>query len=199
MIFDKPHTLGSDECWIQSQNLQSKEMYEYNIFNPYKTNILKCETKVDELRQFVVENNMHIKEGYGFTNGCFVDNDTELRNKQIMTHGKCKNQLSARVFQAVPDLGHSGFEPVIESRVTQGEDTTEKKSCDVNSGKGFDVFTPLIPCLKSTIQDVKHIVPPNEWTRGGEHTRDHIKQKRFLERNGYVFENNIWKKKNCNK
>ena len=49
MIFDKPHTLGSDECWIQSQNLQSKEMYEYNIFNPYKTNILKCENKVDEL------------------------------------------------------------------------------------------------------------------------------------------------------
>ena len=39
MIFDKPHTLGSDDCWIHSQNLQSKEMYEYHIFNPYKTNI----------------------------------------------------------------------------------------------------------------------------------------------------------------
>jgi hypothetical protein len=69
----------------------------------------------------------------------------------------------------------------------------------VNSGKGFDVFTPLIPCLKSTIQDVKHIVPPDQWVRGGEHTRDHVKQKRFLERNGYVYENNVWKKKNCKK
>ena len=196
MIFDKQHRLGSDECWINSQNIQSKNIYNYNMFNPYKTNTPSCDKKVDQLKEFVVENNMHIKEGYGFTNACTVDNDTKLRNNQIMTHGKCKNQLNTRLFKAGPDLSQGGFHSVVESRLTQGESTGQKKSCEVTSGKGFDVFTPMIPCLKDSIQDVNHIVQP--WVRGGEHTRDHIKQKRFLERNGYVFEDNVWKKKKCN-
>jgi hypothetical protein len=196
MFFEKQNTLGSDDCWIQSQNTQSKEMYNYHMFNPYKTNIPKCEKKLEELQEFVVENNMHIRDGYGFTSACLVDNDTNLRNKQAITHGKCKNQLNTRLFQAVPDLGNGVFHPILESRLTQGELTGEKKSCEVTTGKGFDVFTPMLPCLKETIQDVKHIVP--QWVRGGEHTRDHIKQKSFLERNGYVFEENAWKKKNCN-
>jgi len=195
MFFDEQSRIGHDKCWIDSQNLQSKSIYEYNSFNPYKTNIPKCEKEVKELREFVVNNNMHFKEGYGVTNACFIDHDTSMRNNQIITHGKCKNQVTTRLFQGVPDMSRGGFEPIIESRITQGEKTDVGKSCEPTKGKGFDVFTPLIPCLKDSIQNVDHIVPT--WVRGGEHTRDHIKQKQFLERNGYVLKDKIWEKKSC--
>jgi hypothetical protein len=193
MLFDEQNRLGSDECWINSQNKQSKDIHDYRTFNYFKTNVPDCEAKVNQLKDFVVQNNMYIKEGYGFTNACFVDHDTKLRNKQKITHGKCKNQLDTRIFHAVPDLFHGGFESVLESKLTQGESTGDKKSCASYNGKAFDVFTPLIPCLKDSVQSADHIIP--KWVRGGEHTRDHVKQKAFLERNGYVMEGNIWKKK----
>jgi len=195
MYFDKQHRLGSDVCWINAQNEQSKTIYDYHLFNFYKTNVPECESENKKLREFVVENNLHIKEGYGFTNSCLVDNDSMLRNKRKMTQGKCKNQLDTRLFHAVPDLSHGGFKAEMESKLTQGEDTGEKKSCDVLSGKGLDVFTPLIPCLKDNIQDPNNIVP--QWIRGGEHTRDHLKQKKYLNKNGYHFDGKIWRKKQC--
>jgi hypothetical protein len=139
---------------------------------------------------------MHIKEGYGVANACTVDNDTKLRNDQIITRGKCKNQLSSRLFNASPYLFRGELEPDTESRIRQGEFNNKNKTCDLLSEKSLDVFTPMLPCLKENIQDDKHIIPT--WARGGEHTRDHIKQQGFLERNGYVKKNNVWLKKNCN-
>jgi hypothetical protein len=196
MYFDKQHRLGNDECWINSQNVQSKNIYEYQSFNPYKTNTIDCQSNVNELRDFVVENNLHFKEGYGFTNACFVDTDTELRNQSILTQGgKCKNQLSTRLFTAVPNLRNGTFETEVESRLVQGDVTGNDKSCEPNKGKAFDVFTPLIPCLARTVQNVDHIVP--KWVRGGEHTRDNIKQKDFLEKNGFELNGNTWQKKKC--
>ena len=195
MYFDKHHRLGSDVCWVNAQNDQSKSIHDYNMFNFYKTNVPECKEQNNKLKEFVVENNLHMKEGYGFTNSCLVDNDSMLRNKQTMTQGKCKNQLDTRLFHAVPDMSHGGFKAVIESKLTQGQDTGEKKSCDVLSGKGLDVFTPLIPCLKESVQNHNNIVP--KWVRGGEHTRDHLKQKDYLKNNGYYFDGKVWRKKNC--
>lgn len=196
MYFDKNHRIGSDECWINAQNDQSKNIYDYRMFNFYKTNVPECKNEVKKLQEFVVENNLHIKEGYGNTNGCFVDNDSMLRNEQKITNEKCKNQLDSRLFHAVPSLNHGGFHPVIESKLTQGEDTGEKKSCNVLSGKGLDVFMPMIPCLRDSIQNPDNIVP--KWVNGGEHTRDFVNQREFLEENGYAFDGKAWRKKHCN-
>ena len=196
MYFDKQHRIGSDICWTNTQEEQSKSIHDYMTFNMYKTNVLDCHDEVKKLKDFVVENKMNVKEGYGNTNACFVDNDSSLRNEQKWTNEKCKNQLDTRLFHAVPDLSHGGFKAEIESKLTQGNDTNERKSCSVLSGKGLDVFTPLLPCLKDTIQNSEHIIP--KWTWGGEHTRDHLKQKQFLKENGYVFDGKAWQKKYCN-
>jgi hypothetical protein len=196
MYFDNQHRLGNDQCWVDGQVKQSQQINDYYLFNPYKTNVIDCDENESKLREFMVENKKNYREGYGVTNACHVDNDSKMRSEsKKLTHGKCKNQLSSRLFQAAPDLSHGGFESLLESRLTQGHSTGEKKSCEVTQGKGFDVMTPMLPCLKKQIQNVDHIVPT--WVRGGEHTRDHINQKDFLENNGYVFDEKVWKKKTC--
>lgn len=197
MYFDKDSRLGNDKCWVDGQIKQSEKINDYHLFNPYKTNVPECTENEKKLRDFMVENKKSYREGYGFANACHIDNDSSMRaDLKTITHGKCKNQLSSRLFQAVPDLAHGGFESLLESRLTQGQTTGKHKSCENNSEKTFDVMTPMIPCLKKEVQNVEHIVP-TKWVRGGEHTRDHIKQKDFLEANGYVFDDKVWKKREC--
>lgn len=197
MYFDNDSRLGNDKCWVDGQIKQSEKINDYQLFNPYKTNVPECSESEKKVREFMIENKKNYKEGYGMTNSCHVDDDSKMRtDEKVLTHGKCKNQLSSRLFQAVPDLSRGGFESLLESRLTQGQSTGLHKSCEVTSGKGFDTMTPLLPCLKKEVQNVEHIVP-EKWVRGGEHTRDHIKQKDFLESNGYVFDEKVWKKKNC--
>jgi len=179
MLFDNQHRMAEDECYRDAQNQQSDKIMSYALFNPYKTNVDNCGSKIDELKKFVVENpNLHIKEGYGFTNSCLVDNDSTLRNESKLTQQRCKNQLSIRTFPGGPHLNKSGFESVIDSRLTQGElNPSKNKSCESYIGKGFDVFTPLIPCLRDSVQNVDNIVPT--WKRGGEHTRINMKESNF--------------------
>jgi hypothetical protein len=194
MYFDNEHRLGSDACWKDAQKTQSGKINEYYLYNPYKTNVSNCENNENTLRTFMAENHMNYKEGYGFANSCHIDDDTKLRNNSKITHGKCKNQLSTRLFTSGPDLSVGGFEPVLESRITQGENTSlDSKVCESYNGKGFETMTPLISCLKKEVQNPEHIVP--KWIRGGESTRDHMKQKEFLEKSGYVFDKNVWQKK----
>lgn len=197
MYFDNQHSIGNDACWIEGQNKQSQAINDYHLFNPYKTNLPECNENVNKLKEFMVENKKMYREGYGFTNGCHVDHDSKLRIKpSSITHGKCKNQLNTRLFKAVPDVSNGGFESLLESRLTQGESTSEKKSCEVTQGKGFETMIPMLSCLKKEIQNVEHIIP-TKWIRGGEHTRDHVNQKSFLENNGYVFDEKVWKKNTC--
>ena len=195
MNFDKQHRIGNDECWKTAQQTQSDKIENYYLFNPYKTNVENCKEKEDTLREFMSENHMNYKEGYGNTNSCHVDDDTKLRNNSEITHGKCKNQLSTRLFTSGPDLSVGGFEPILESRITQGESTFIDKACESYRGKGFNTMTPMLSCLEKEVQNPEHIIPT--WVRGGESTRDHMKQKKFLEKNGYVFDKHVWQKKNA--
>ena len=43
----------------------------------------------------------------------------------------------------------------------------------------------MVKCLKDNIQNPNHVVPT--WTWGGEPTRDALKQKEFLENQGFRF------------
>lgn len=190
--FDKEHRIGSDDCAKETIENQSKKVEEYLLFNSYKTNKEDCGDEVKKLNDFVANNHMNIREGYGFTNGCRIDNDSELR-QLVLTSDKTKTQLFSRVFQGVPNLGRGNQNVDIENQLIQGDNTYNDFECH---GQSLDVFQPMITCLQKEIQDPKHIIP--EWVRGGESTRDTLKQTEFLEKNGYKFEQNAWIKKQCN-
>ena len=197
--FDKDHRIGNDACHKNSQLLQSEQIANYHLFNFYKTNLDNpddCKKQVDKLNDFVSENYMNIKEGYGFTNGCRVDNDSSLRfNESIITNEKGKTQLFARTFKATPDLFRGECEPLLESKLLHGNISSDDKSCLHTTEKPFDIFIPMIDCLSSNVQNPNNIIPGWKW--GGEGTRDTIQQKEFLEKNGYVNDGSVWMKKQC--
>ena len=189
--FNKEHRVGTDNCARESGNDQNKRMEDYMLFNSYRGNVLECTDEVKKIREFMTENNMTMREGYGFTNACQVDNDSMMRIDSNKIN-RDRNQIFTRTFQAVPDLSKGDINVDNESRIQQGEITFDDFQCE---GKPFDVFTPMLPCLKANIQNPEHIV--ESWTRGGDTTRDTIKQKEFLEKNGYQFDGISLQKKQC--
>ena len=190
-LFDKEHRVGSDTCATNAKLEQNKEIENYMLFNMYKTNIPNCDKPIDKLQDFATNNHMIVKDGYGVSSSCKVDNDSQVRTHN-MTNDRSRTQLFSRIFQAVPNLGRGEVNVEAESMIQQGENQYNDFEC---LGQPFDVFTPMLPCLKESIQDPNHIIP--QWVRGGESTRDTLKQKEFLEKNGYNFDGNTWYKKQC--
>jgi hypothetical protein len=188
--FNKDHVLGSDECAIDSYNQQNARLESYMLFNMYRANTLDCGEEVQKLKDFATENHMTFRDGYGTTNACQIDNDSEVRiQPSEHIRGKGKNQMFTRTFQAIPNLGRGEINVENESIIQQGEITFDDFDCQ---GKALDVFTPMLKCLSDNIQDPNNIV--ESWTRGGETTRDTLKQKDFLEKNGYQFDGISWNK-----
>ena len=192
--FELEHRVGADTCAINTREYQNMDINKYNLYNYWKTSDNDCDPEVKKMQDFAVENYLHPKEGYGFTNGCRVDNDTQLRWETI-TADRTPTQLFTRIFQAVPDLSSGPVRPELESKLQQGEFTHQYHNHPCEDKNWPNYFTPMIPCLKQTVQDPKHIVEP--WTRGGDFTRDTLKQEEFLKKNGYSFDGNVWSKKQC--
>lgn len=193
-LFDKEHRVGSDSCATTAKLEQNKEIENYMLFNMYKTNTPQCETqdnKSKNLQEFATNNHMIIRDGFGVSTPCKVDEDSRVRQYNI-TNDKQKTQLFSRMFQAVPDLSKGDVNVEAESIIQQGEHQYNDFEC---LGQPLDVFTPMLPCLQTSIQDTNHIIP--KWVRGGESTRDTLKQKEFLEKNGYAFDGKTWYKKQC--
>ena len=152
--FGHEHRVGVDTCAIESQEQQNIKANNYMLFDLYKTK--ECNNdKIKQLQEFASDNNFTIRGGYGVTSACEVDKDSLLRIEQDKTL-RMRNQMFTRTFQAVPDLSRGDVNVVNESKLMQGADTFGTYNCDE---KPFDVFTPMIPCLASSIQDPKHIIP----------------------------------------
>lgn len=197
-LFNVEDSINKDTCAISARNKQNNSISEYNVYNYFKGNTPDCEAyDKTSIMNLSLDTQMHIKDGYGIGNMCVVDTDSKLRNDAIWTNSKEKSQLYTRVFQGTPNINKGGLNVPIEDRVKQGEYNTIKKGCDRVSETQLDSFIPLVPCLAKNVQNTKHIIP--EWgVWGGQPTRDFIHQKSFLEANGYVLDDKVWKKKYCN-
>lgn len=197
MLYESEHRIGADSCAIDAKDKQNNKISDYLSYNMYPTNTSEACDKVDPVKQFSIDNHRTYFEGYGSVNACTVDDDSKIRYGWEWSTMRGRHQLPKRVFTASPDLGHGGFNAVVEDRVKQGEDTTTRRTCGRLSEISLFNFNtlPMIPCLANTIQDPKHIVPPWQW--GGSDTRDSINQKAFLESQGYMFDGFAWKKRAC--
>jgi hypothetical protein len=192
-IFDSQNRIGRDECSTTSENQYNTDISNYMLYNSYPTNQQQttesCEPFVKKLNEFATDNYMNIRDGVGFTNGCKVDTDSELRMYN-MTTDRSRTQLLSRVFQASPNLAMGGQKIELESKLSQGENTFNDSEC---RGTVLDVFMPMLPCLEKSVQNTEHIIP--SWVRGGDSTRDTVRQNEFLKKNGYSFDGKVWLKK----
>jgi hypothetical protein len=181
-FYRSENRLTIDNCAQLTKELQNKSVEDRHLMNFYYTNDCKCEV----LDDFLFDNNMVVKDGYGFTNGCSVDVDSELRMGAALTHDREKIQLCSRWDVGGPNINKGGLIPNIESRLKNAEDTSYIRDCDKITEHDYNRWTPLVGCLAPTIQNPDYIVEP--WVRGGAHTRNDVRTNTYLEKCG--FENN---------
>jgi hypothetical protein len=179
--------LTDDKCSQELKEFGNKSINDYNTFNYYFTHDCKC----DMFDNVLYDNNFTIRDGYGYASGCTIDSDTDMRLNGALTHQKGRIQLCTRVFEAVPSVNKGGLIPNVESRLKNGDDTSDIRSCDRVTEHSFIPlkFYPLKPCV-AAVQDPKHIVEP--WTRGGSATRDYVRDSKHLEKCGFVKKNGAY-------
>jgi hypothetical protein len=192
-VFELENNLGSDDCTMVNREFVNKSVNDYNLYNMFFTS--DCKKDNLQMKQFMTDNpNLHYRDGYGYTNACVVDMDSELRNDSKITHDKTKIQLCSRWNTAVPNLGKGGLIPNIESRLKSQDDTSINKDCSKIAERNFDRFTPLIGCIGPTIQDPKHIIM--DQIRGGDITRNYIFSNEYLSKCGFKFNGQFYEKQN---
>lgn len=193
-LFFQENRFKQDDCAQTIRDLQNQSIGDYRLFNMYRTNKPDCTDDKKQVTEFMSQNRMVLRDGYGLTNGCMVDVDSAIRLGGEITNERYKEQLQPRVYHAVPSLNRGGLVPEVETRLIQAEMTNKRRPCYV-AEEYTGRFLPMLPCLENTIQNPKHIVP--EWTWGGEPTRDTVRQRLFLEEHGYQFDGQVWNKKMC--
>lgn len=193
--FNSENGLKSEGCALRARDRFNEDVNNYALFNPFITSATdKCKTAIEKLQEFSTENYLQIRDGVGVTNACHVDTDNALRTFNL-TNNREIMQLDTRLFKGSPFVGKGSLTNTdAESAIMQGNNTYNSEEC---SGVSVidNVFQPLLPCLEETIQNPVHIIPP--WIRGGESTRDTLKQSEFLEKTGYQFDGTVWTKKIC--
>lgn len=189
-VFNQENRLTVDNCAQVTRELQNDSIQDRQLYNFYYTNDCKCPV----LDEFLFENNMTIKDGYGFTSGCSVDTDSDLRLNGKVTHDKARIQLCTRAELGVPNLNKGGFIPNIESRIRFGDDTSSIRSCGYKLAEvDFNRNVPLVGCLASTVQNPKYII--EDWTRGGDWTRNDILTNEYMDKCGFKQNGQNWARK----
>ena len=188
-VYNHENRLSIDGCALMVRELQNKSIEDHMFENYYYTKDCKCNV----LDDFLFDNNMVIKDGYGVSTGCVIDNDSELRLKGIWTNERDKVQLCTRWNKGVPNLNKGGLIPNVESLMKNGDDTSDIRNCDRITERDFDRFVPLVGCLASAVQNPNNIVEP--WVRGGTHTRNEVRSSEYLEKCGFERSRTNWVKK----
>lgn len=178
-ILNHENRLSIDRCAQITKELQNKSVLDHSTENFYFTKDCECDAFTD----FLFENNMVIKDGFGVATGCKIDVDSELRLNAQWTNEREKNQLCTRWHQGVPNLNKGGLIPNIETRLKNSDDTSDIRDCDRITERDFDRFIPLVGCMGREVQNPKHIVEP--WVRGGLHTRNELRANEYLEHCGF--------------
>ena len=187
-----------DNCYKNVQKQQSSDPGLYQLDKVFTSN--KCE--IPDVQDVAINRPSfaakQFRDGVGWTShdGCNVDKDSGLRIGDKLTNKKYINQLIERPYLTVPYIGNGCLNIDLETQMKPGEDTSQDKPCNL-VGKDLTDFRmyPLLPCLKNTIQNKKHLIEEeNGWVRSGVPSRQIIRNKDYLKKCGYVYDGKYWKK-----
>ena len=187
--------LKEDSCYKANRHSDSKKPCNYHTSNYHDCECGAPATADLSLQQPAT----FYKDGHGWVSnkGCIVDNDSLLRNSRNLTNLKEINQLFPRFMLTTPYLGRGSNDGCVESILRPGETTSQQKSCNSLSGVFIDRFTPQLACIRENIQNPKNIIPENSdssWVRGGQPSRQIIRNKDYLNKCGFNYNGKFWKR-----
>ena len=181
----KEASLISDNLLVQLDNKQAQAPGNYHLDNQNS-----CECGLKEARSIQTSQpGIHLKGGVGWSgeNGCLVDTDSNLRqNTEILTNRRVINQLTTRLSSTTPNYSKGYYDVDTESIIRPGDFASDQKPCIGTTEASFgNYFTPMIPKLKTEVQDHRHIIPEDskgDWVRGGLPTRQMVRNADYLRR-----------------
>ena len=189
--------LKEDSCYKELRNETSEKPGEYSTGN---YNDCTCEalyTKELSLQQPA----MFFRDGYGWTSkdGCNIDKDSKMRNGDRLTNKREINQLFQRPYATVPYMGRGEGDVCTESKLRSAEDTSQNRPCNNLAGIYIDRFVPQLPCVRQSVQNPKNLIPEDSdrtWVRGGQPSRQIIRNKNYLKKCGFTYNGKLWQKNN---
>ena len=184
IFLDANNNVSSDKCAQDTKETQNNSIEKYEFFQYLPVDCDKS-GKIPRYPTFAYDHvNLFGRIGYGETEGCVVDNSSELRNDpRKMTHDKCHQQLFSRIFQGGPNLRCGTVDPDKEMPILQGNGSRDLAGVTYPCNRSLmELQTnnpmPMQECIKP-VQSVEHTVEP--WVRGGVPTRDFMLRQEFLE------------------
>ena len=182
--FDSLTRLGDDQCYVSERTKQNTHFGSYNTTNYFDQN---C--GLEKPMKFATSMpNVFVKGGFGNSGagGCNINSDSKLKIGSIQTNPKCKISLYTRPFVTVPYLGRGPSNPILESQVQQGDQITNKKSCNTTTEQSHINYRhyPLVPSLKATVTNPHNLVEgiaAEGWIQGGLPTRDLIRDTNYMQ------------------
>jgi hypothetical protein len=189
--------LREDDCYLDTRVRQSEGPGRY-----FTTNFHDCQCEAPHAKSVSLEQPVvQFRDGHGWTsmNGCNIDLDSQLRNAKNQTNPRLIQQLYTRPYVTVPYMGRGVGNICEESYLRAGESTFQGRACNNLSDMHIEhQYTPQLPCLRENIQNPQHLIPEDTdpaWVRGGQGSRQVIRNIDYLESAGYVYDGKMWKKK----
>ena len=184
--FDSLTRVGDDKCYVSERTRQNSQFGSYNTTNYFAEN---C--GLAQPMQFATSMpNVFVNGGFGNSGagGCNVTSDSNLRIGSIQTNPKCRISLYTRPFITVPYLGRGPSNPILETRIQQGDQITNKKSCNTTTEQSHIEYRhyPLVPSLKASVTNPHNLiegVAAEGWIQGGLPTRELIRDSDYMQSN----------------
>ena len=180
-VFDKMTRIGNDTCGLSQMNVQNINAGNYMVQNFFSSD---C-TMARPIELATSQPGIFYEGGHQTgAGGCNIDINSQLLNGSIGTHPKCKISLNERPFITVPYLGRGECNPLLESKLIQGDVTINKRSVNLLSEQCYSNYLnyPLIPSIASTVTNPSNLVEgvaADGWVRGGIPSREMSREKAY--------------------
>ena len=194
--FQELTRLNEDHCTLNLRHSTTVKPGDYIIQNYKDINCNANNHNNKVLNKSVSQPIVLHRDGYGIS-GCNVDIDSQLRNANNLTNLKNINQLYERPYLTTPYMGRGIGDICKETMMNPGENTLQKKQCNNLAGINIDRFIPQISCIERNIQNNIHIITEDsqsDWVRGGQDSRQLIRNSNYLNKCGYKYNNKFWSK-----
>lgn len=166
--------LNMDNCTQSQDNIQSINSANYMLTNYYASD---CD--MNKSINFATQYPSVFYKGSNQVGvgGCNIDANSNITIGSIQTHPKCRISLQQRLFTTVPYLGRGPHNPILESRIQQGDFDRNRKSVNTVTEEPYIDYRsyPLIPSVQSTINNPSNLVEgvaADGWIRGGLPSRE---------------------------
>ena len=171
VVFNLMDRLGVDSSRRNESNTKYATYMLNNEFGASKSD--------DHVKFATLNPKINFRGTVGGLPGSAVDYDSLLLIKTEQQRAFEKLQLIQRPFATVPYLGRGASDPVLESRLQQGELATDKKSVSTIMDKPYTDHKsfPMVSSLKDRVTNAAFSVEEaalNGWVRGGQSSREEV-------------------------